>query len=171
MTFSRIDLMGQSLPKAFRGYACTEVDRLLQDLSASLARMSEEKLTLANRLAQQEEALAQHRQREVALQQALVAAQRISEDIRDSAQKEAQRIMDTAYARAESILANAHLRLARVMEEVADAKKAKAQFELKLRSVIEGHLRLMELDRQESASLDAAAAKLANRPPEGYADG
>ncbi len=163
MEHSRIDLISQTLPRSFRGYSCLEVDRLLQDLSDALSRMSEEKVSLAKRAAQLEEALAQHRQREVALQEALVAAQRAGESMKTAAQKEAQLILDTANNRAESLLSNAVLRLARLMEEVAEAKKAKAQFELKLRSVIEGHLRLMELDRQESASLEAATAKLTNR--------
>ncbi len=166
MYTGRIEFMNHALPRALFGYSRPHVDSLLQDLSASLARLSEEKLDLAKRAGRLEEALAEYRQREIALREALIATRRTSEDIKAAAQKEAQLVLDTANSRAESLLNNANLRLARVMEEAAEAQKAKARFELKLRSVIEGHLRLMELDRQESASLDAAVAKLAKQGPE-----
>lgn len=87
MPMNRLDLMGQALPRAFRGYARGDVDRLLQDLSDSLARLSEEKLALAARVARLEETLAEHRQREVALQEALGAARSMGDTIKDTAQK------------------------------------------------------------------------------------
>lgn len=161
MDSSRIDLVNRGLPRAFRGYSRPEVDRLLQDLSDALARTTDDKVTLAAKLADAEERLKEFKARETALQDALVAGRRMSEDIRASAQKEAQLVLDTARVKAEALLQNANVRLARVLEEIEDAKKAKIQFEMKLKAVIEGHLRLLELERQETEALEDGLAKAA----------
>ena len=161
MVVSRIDLVNRAIPRVFRGYDCLQVDRLLQDLSDALGRATDDKVALNARVQDLEARLAEHKEREEALQDALVASRRVGDDIRDAAQKEAQLILETARVKADGLLQNANLRLARIMEEVAAAKKAKVHFEMKLRAVIDDHLRLLELDRQESASLEAAMTKLA----------
>ena len=161
MSISRIDLVNRHLPRTFRGYDIAETDRLLQDLSDALGKASDEKVALTARVAELENKLMEHRRREGAMQQALVASQRMGEQLRAAAQKEAQLILEKAHTKAEGFLHNAHVRLARTMEELAEAKKGKALFEAQLRNVIRDHLCLLDLNRQESTSLEAAQAKLA----------
>lgn len=167
MAASRIDLINRAIPKTFRGYSCAEVDRLLQDLSDALARTTDDKVTLTTKINELEERLAVYREREAALQDALVAGRRVSDDIRAAAQKEAQLILDTARVKADALAQNANMRLARILEEVADIKKSKIQFEMKIKAVIEGHLRLLELNGQEFAALEAELERLAPKRDEG----
>ena len=159
MPTSRIDLINRALPKAFRGYSCTEVDRLMQDMSDALARVTEEKVFLAAKLTDAVEEAKKFREREAAMQETLVASHRMNESVRTAAQKEAQLILDTARVKADALLQNANVRLERILEEIENAKKAKAQFEMKLKAVIEGHLRLLELERQEAAALETSLPK------------
>ncbi len=79
------------------------------------------------------------------------------------AQKEAQLILETAQSKAENLTNQANLRLARILEEISEARRLKAQFEFKVRSVIESHLKLLELGQVEEARLDKATAAL-SRP-------
>lgn len=154
MGLSRIDLINRPLPSAFRGYQKAAVDRLVQDLSDALARMADEKIALTARLADQEEKLREHKEREAALQDALAAGQRLNDEIRASAQKEAQLVLETARVKADALLQNANARLARILEEAADAKKARARFEMELQTVIRNHLRLLEQGVKESARIE-----------------
>lgn len=156
----RIDLGNRSIPRALFGYDRVQVDRLMQDLSDALGRITEEKVALSARVKVLESGLAEARERETALKDALSATSGASETIRSAAQKEAQLILETARLKADGMVQNANARLVRLMEEAADAKKTKALFEMKLRAVIDDHLRLLSLNRQESASLEAAAHKL-----------
>lgn len=160
MAASRIDLINRALPKAFRGYACLEVDRLVQDLSDALARATDERMALAAKVKDLEAHLAEYKERETALQETFLAGRRISEEIRDAAQKEAQLVLETARVKADALLQNAQIRLTRVAEEAAAAQKTKVQFEMKLRSVIEEHLQLLDLNRKESAGLEALSQKM-----------
>ena len=158
---NRLELNKCSIPRALLGYNRLQVDRLMQDLSDALARMTEEKITLSVKNRELENALSTVKQQEKALQESLTTSKRIGDDIREAAQKEAQLILETARLKADGLLQNANIRLARVMEEAAEAKRNKVLFEVRLKTLIEDHLRLLEMNRQKSASLETAAQKLA----------
>lgn len=158
---NRTDRINKAIPRRLFGYGRMQVDRLMQDLSDALARMTEEKVALSSRVKELEARIAEMKDRESALQSALVSPRQIDDDIRAVAQKEAQIILETARVKADGLLQNANLRLARLMEEAAETKKAKVRFEMQIKSAINDHLRLLDLNRQESASLEAAARKLA----------
>lgn len=161
MSVSRIDILNHTLPRAFRGYATTEVDRMLQDAADALARLGDEKVALQNRVAQLEASLADHLKREEAMRETLVSARRISEDMRAQAQKEAQLILDAARAKAESMLHQGNTRLAGILEEISEARKLKARFETKVRVIAEQHLRLLDMEKEE----DERLAALFPQPP------
>ena len=157
---NRLDFVSYSFSRSLFGYNRVQVDRLMRDLSDSLARMTEEKLALAARVKELEAGFADVKEREATLQDALATARDAGGMIRETAQKEAQLILETARLKADSHLQNANARLARIMKEAADAQKNKTLFEMKLKTIIDDHLRLLSLNRQESESLDAATQKL-----------
>jgi cell division initiation protein len=162
MAISRIDILNHALPRAFRGYSTVEVDRLLQDASDSLARLSDEKVALMNRVARLEAGLAEHLQREASMREALIATQRMSEDMRAQAQKEAQLILEAARTKAESLVNQGVMRLARLLEERAEARKLKARFEMKVRTVAEHHLKLLDMEKLEEEELAQEARRIAH---------
>ncbi len=163
MSVNRIDLLNHTFSRAFRGYDPDEVENVLHDAADAIARLNDERVRLMNRIAQLEERLAEFSRRETELRDTLVAMQRMVEDAKITAQKEAQAVLDAAQGRAEHVTNQANLRLARVLDEISDARKLKAQFEFKVRSVIESHLKLLEMSRMEDARMEQAAADLARR--------
>ena len=165
MAVNRIDLLNHTFSRALRGYDPEEVDNYLQDVADTLAQLGDERVRLANHVARLEERLAEYTEREGALHETLMASQRMMDDLKLSAQKEAQLIIESAQNRAENLTNQANLRLARILDEISEARKLKAQFEFKVRSVIEGHLRLLELGQMEDTRMERATAAL-NRHPD-----
>jgi cell division initiation protein len=163
MSVNRIDLLNHTFSRSLRGYNPEEVDTFLHDVADAIARLGDERVRLQNQITRMEERLAEYAERETVLRETLVATQRVTEDLKIAAQKEAQAILETAQIRAEGLTNQGNLRLARVLDEIADARKLKAQFEFKVRSVIESHLRLLELSQSEDARMEAATAVLARR--------
>ena len=185
MTVNRIDLLNHSFSRTIRGYSPEEVDTFLHDAADTVARLSDDRVRLQNQIARLEERLAEFTNREAVLRDTLIASQKMTEELRATAQREAQSIQETAQREAQSILGavqreaqsildaaqnraeslgnQANLRLARVLDEIADARKLKAQFEFKVRSVIESHLRLLEMSQMEDTRLDMATAALSRR--------
>ena len=163
MSVNRIDLLNHTFSRVLRGYDPEEVDSYLQDIADAMAQLGDERVRLANLVTQLEERLAAYGERENALRETLLVSQRMMEEIKSSAQREAQLIIDSAQNRAENLTNQANLRLARILDEISEARKLKAQFEFKVRSVIEGHLKLLELGQMEDARMERATAALNRR--------
>jgi cell division initiation protein len=163
MSVNRIDLLNHTFSRVLRGYDPEEVDTYLQDIADTMAQLGDERVRLTNQVAHLEERLATYMERENSLRETLLVSQRMMEEIKSSAQKEAQLILDAAQNRAENLTNQANLRLARILDEISEARKLKAQFEFKVRSVIEGHLKLLELGQMEDARMERATAALNRR--------
>ena len=161
MAMQRIDLLNPKFSKSLRGYNPDEVDEFLQDITDAMARMSDERVRLMNHIGRLEERLANYIEKESSMRETIMASQKVSEDIRIQSQREAQLVIDTAHTKAESITTQANIRLAKLLDEIGEARKLKAQFEFKVRSVIEGHLKLLEIGQTEDARIEKAAAALA----------
>ena len=82
--------------------------------------------------------LIEHRGRERSLQETLVAAQRASEEIRESARKEAEITVADAELQAEKIVQGAHQRFLRIVDDINELKRQRVQFEAGLKSLAEG---------------------------------
>ncbi len=165
MAVNRIDLLNHSFSRSMRGYSPEEVDGFLHDVADTQARMSDERVRLINHINALEARLQEYSEREASMHDALVASQRMGEEIKAVAHKEAQVILDAAQAKAENLTNQANLRLARILDEISEARKLKAQFEFSVRSVIESHLKLLEMSAQEDARMERATAALARRRP------
>ena len=166
MSVNRIDLLNHTFSRALRGYDANEVDNFMQEVADTLARLGDERVRLANHVARLEERLAEQADRENILRETLLVSQRTMEGLKSAAQKEAQLIIDSAQNRAESLTNQANLRLARILDEISEARKLKAQFEFNVRSVIEGHLKLLELGQMEDSRMERATAALSRRAEE-----
>lgn len=149
MAINRIDLLNHTFSRTLRGYDPDEVDGFLQDVADSLASLGDERLRLTNLVNKLERRIAEQAKREKVLRETLIASQKMVEDMKAAAQKEAQLIIEAAQVRAENLTNQANLRLARILDETADARRIKTQFEFRLRSLIEGHLRLLDMGLQE----------------------
>ena len=160
----RIDLLNPKFSKTLRGYNPDEVDEFLQDITDTIARMSDERVRLMNHIGRLEERLASYIEKETSMRETMMASQKVSEDIRAQCQREAQLIIEAAHTKADSITNQANFRLAKLLDEIAEARKLKAQFEFKVRSVIEGHLKLLEIGQAEDTRIEKAAATLGTLP-------
>lgn len=160
MAVSKIDILNKAFGRSFRGYTCADVDAFLQDVAETMGELAENNRGLENRISMLEQALEEHKSREKTLRDTLMTTQKMMDDMKATAQKEAQLIIDAANAKAETLLNQAHNRLAQIHGDISELKKQRTQFEVKLRSILDAHLRMLELDRQEEETLDAAEQKL-----------
>ncbi len=88
--------------------------------------------------------LEQHLEREKALQETMVTAQRISEDVKAQAKKEAEVIVADAELQADKIVAGANNRLVDLVKELNELKRQKVQFESHLEALVDSHKKLLD---------------------------
>lgn len=160
MGVSRIDILNQSFSKSLRGYDRNEVDRYMQDVADTIGLLSEDKSALEARVAELEARLGDFQKRESTLRDTLVTTQKVTDDLKSTAQREAQLIIDAAHAKAEHLINQGHQRLAKIQEEIHSTKKMRVQFEMKVQAVIDSHQRLLDMTKHEDEKLDAVEKKI-----------
>jgi cell division initiation protein len=144
MKIAPLDVTQQSFRRVWRGLDAAEVEIFLAQVAAELEQALKEVQGLRDELRRKDEELTGMRGRERALQDALIAAQKAADEIRESARKEAEITLSGAELQAEKIVQGAHQRYVQVVEEINEMKRQRTHYESALRSLLEGHLKLLE---------------------------
>ncbi|MFO0728057.1 MAG: DivIVA domain-containing protein [Myxococcota bacterium] len=153
MKLTPIDIQQQQFRSTFWGFDAKEVDAFLDQVAAGFEELIREGNALRESLRHKDAQLDEHKEREKALKETMLTATRIADEVKQGARKEAEIIIGQAEVQAEQIIQNAHTRLARVMDDITELKRQRAQFEAALRSMIAAHQKLIEAmaDRESPA--------------------
>jgi cell division initiation protein len=116
-------------------------------LATEFEEVVKENIVLKEDMGRKQQKLDEFREREKTLQETMVTAQRISEDIKSQAKKEAEIVLAGAELQAEKIVAAANHRLVQIIDDINELKRERVQFESQLQGIIEGHLKLLETFR------------------------
>jgi len=144
MRITPLDLQNHRFPRRVAGYAQEEVDdflRLVAEDYEAVLREAEAQREQVARLQQRVEELGVNEQ---ILQETLITAQKLSEDLKQTAIKEAEVIVSEAEVKGEKILDAAHRRAAKLAEDIREMKQLKTRLSTAVRAAIETHLGLLE---------------------------
>lgn len=153
MIVSKIDILNHTFSRSLRGYTSQQVDSYLQDVADTIGQLTEDKTNLVNQVTNLEAQLAEHKEREVTLRDTLLTTQKLTDSLKATAQKEAQLIVESAHSKAECLIQQGNLKLAQLKESIGETRKLKAHFEIRLRSMVEQHLKLLDMDGEEDERL------------------
>lgn len=102
-----LDVRTQEFVSALRGYERAQVDHFKLQVAEELERLGRDRLQAEERLRSAQEQLKVFRERERAMNEALVAAQQLREDSRQQAERECELLLKEARAEAHRIVAQA----------------------------------------------------------------
>jgi len=131
--------------KMLGGLDPNDVDSFLQLVAQemeSLVRENDELKEQARKITLQMDELSQ---RESNLRETMLAAQKITEEMKNNAQKEATLLISEAELKAERILAGAENKLAQLSSNIHEVRRQKLQFETALKSLLETHLKMLSI--------------------------
>ena len=149
MKITPLDIQQQQFKgKLFGGLDQEDVDAFLQTVSQEMEGLSRENSELREQVRRNSEAMAEMSSREVQLRDTILAAQRISEEMKANAQKEATLIISEAELKAERILADADNKLAQLGSQIQDLRREKLQFETALKSLLDTHYKMLTLNEE-----------------------
>lgn len=139
--------------RSLRGYDADQVDSFLDIVADRLEELVTERRRLTERVADLEETLTEFRERERALNEALLAAQELREEARSQAERDAELKKKEAKSRAEDIVQDARRRAEEARRDLEDLRRRKDRFLHSLR----GTLRRLEDELEvEEERLEAA---------------
>ena len=135
-----LDVRSQEFQRAFRGYDSGQVDEFKMAVSDELERLIRDRAQHEERLRSAQEQLRGFRDRERAMNEALVAAQQLRVDSWAPAHRDPELELREATAYAERILERAHQEGAAVRERAAGAARQFTAYVASFRALLERHL-------------------------------
>jgi cell division initiation protein len=144
MKITPLDIQQQEFKRTFVGLDPKEVRNFLDLVRETVEELVRENAALREEMARREGEILRYRERERVLQETLLTAQRLSEEMKLSAHKEAEIIVSQAELKSEKILQNANQRLVKLFEEIHELKRQKVQFETGMKRLLEWHLKMLE---------------------------
>jgi cell division initiation protein len=149
MKITPVDIEQQQFRVKFRGFDMAEVDAFLDVVAEEMDALIRENMGLKEEIKKLRDEIEAFRSREKVINDTMVNCQKIAADLKANAEKEAGLVVSQARAEADRIITENHQRLAQVRQELLDLRKRKIQFETALRSMVESHLKMLDLEMQE----------------------
>lgn len=147
-----MDVENQEFSRKMRGYEPEEVRLYLKSVGAEVERLNLENSELHEKMGKLSKENEEHRKREQTLQQTLITAQKMAEDLDRKARGEADLLMQQARHQSERVLQESQDQLARLEAEISRCKLEKELFEKRLRHTVDEHLTLLDQRSDDQAN-------------------
>ena len=147
MNITPLDIQQQQFKgKMLGGLDPNDVDSFLQMVASEMESLIRENSDLKEQVRKFTQQLEEFSQREVTLRETMLAAQKVTEEMKANAQKEAHLTVSEAELKGERIVAEAENRLLQLNNQVYEIKRQKLQFETNLKSLVEAHLKMLSFE-------------------------
>ena len=178
MRLTPLDIQNHTFSTRLRGFDPAEVEAFARLVAEDYESLVRENQTQRERIRSLESRLEELTGKERTLQETLVTAQAMTEDLKRTATKEAEVLISEAEVRSEKILDAAHRRAAKLAEDIREMKMLRSRLGTAIRTTIETHLSLLEGLSEDPVGEDPIAegkvAYLTHQPkaaPQGGAGG
>lgn len=133
--------------RTMRGYEPVRVDEFLELVAERMEELVRENNALVARVESLSDSIADYRERERALNDALVSAQQIREDMREQAQREAELVIREARSEAGRLVEEARRQVGLAAEGLRRLQGQRSRFLRLFRALVERQL--AEIDQEE----------------------
>ncbi len=165
MRITPLDVRGHRFAVRMRGYDREEVQSFLNFVSEEFEKAVAEVSVLKEEIGQLKSSLGDLTERERILKETLFTAQKLSEDIKEEAKREGRLVLREADLRGQKMLEQVQRKVTQMEDSIRGLKMERDAFERKLRSLLEQHLKLLEMHHEEEEISDKLAF-IKQKPPE-----
>ena len=155
-----LDVRRYDFGRALRGYDPERVDQFREQVAEELERLTRLNQELEAKAKNFHEQLRAFRERDKALNDALVSAQQLRSEIAEQAEREGQLVIREARAEADRQLESARAELRKVEQDIAALQRSRRAYVAQVRALVERQL----------ADLAAADAVAGEEPPAPHGD-
>ena len=149
MKVTPLDLRQQKFQAVMRGYDRGEVNAVLAEAAEDYENALRENDRLRQELSKSEAVLNEHRSQEKNLRNTLLTAQKLADEIKETAQQEAARIVREAEGRADLLLQKSQSRVEEVQREIDSLRLKRKDVETSLESIISALYNTIEFVREQ----------------------
>lgn len=150
---------------ALRGYDKTRVDQFREQVAEELERLSRVNQELESKARGFHEQLRAFRERDKALNEALISAQQLRADTKEQAEREAELTIREARAEGERLLEKSREALQRTRAELDVLERARRNYHSQMRALAERHLTEVQAAESAPSLIPPSADELAEDRP------
>lgn len=144
MKITPLDIQQQQFKgKMLGGLHPDDVDSFLQTVASEMEGLLRENSDLKELTNRQARDLADLAQKEKDLRETMLAAQRITEEMKANAQKEAELIVSEARLQAKRLVDDAEHKVAEFQGRIQDVRRQRLQFEMEFKALLDTHMRML----------------------------
>ncbi len=144
MKITPLDIQQQQFKgKMLGGLDPDDVDSFLQTVASEMEGLVRENTELKELANRQSRELGDHIQKEKDLRETMLAAQRITEEMKANAQKEAELIVSEAQLQAHRLVDDAERKVADLQGKIQDVRRQRLQFEMEFKALLDTHARMI----------------------------
>ena len=170
-----LDIQKHRFATRFRGLDGAEVQDFLRMVAEDYESLVNANETLRETVRQLDARLEEHVANEKALQETLITAQSLTEDLRRTAVRESEMLVSEAELKAGKVLDAVHRRIGKLADDIREMKGLRSRIAADVRTTVETHLNILEGiadDWDEDSKLERKVAALmrgwkAHGDPEG----
>jgi cell division initiation protein len=146
-----LDIRQKQFTRKLRGSDPKEVEAFLELMAQELEDLIRENIALKDDLKRKNARIEEYRDREKTLQETMITAQRITDDLKDAAKRSAEVIVSEAELQAEKIVQGAHGRMIQILDEIGELKRQRSQVTSGIRALLDAELKLLDIFKEEAA--------------------
>ena len=154
MNITPLDVQQQEFKSRFRGYDPEEVGAFLRTVSEAMEDLVKENAALKEQFEATQGQLQGLRQKESALNDVLVSTQRISENLKQAAQREAELILKEAELKAEDVLKKTQEEYGVLQRDILALQRQRIMALEKFRAVLQGFQKMIEFEELDPDTVD-----------------
>ncbi|NWF51453.1 MAG: DivIVA domain-containing protein [Nitrospirae bacterium] len=148
MRITPLDIQQKQFPMKFRGFDVEEVYAFLEVIREEMEDLLRENASLKEDMVKLENQIKEYKDMETTLRETLMTAQQMVEEYKTNARKEAELLIREAEIKADNLLKEAQEKVIKIHEDIVDLKGIRRHFKEELKRLIEGHLKMLEFDRE-----------------------
>ena len=160
-----LDIQQRQFHTRFRGFDTQEVDDFLDQIAHTLDRLYAEIERLKQENANLTETGRALSQKEELAREQVIQFQNQIEQLRENARKSSDAILAEAELKREQIITRAYSRIAEVHEDIIRLKTRRIQFETQIRSMIDSHIKLLDMEKQQMEAMDQEFDRIRHGAP------
>lgn len=149
MNVTPLDLRQQKFKTVMRGYDRGEVDALLAEVADDYEGAIREADRLRQDVARLEAALAEHKSEEKSLKNTLMTAQRLADELRETAGRDAERVVRDAESRADLLVQKAQARHEELQKEIEGLRSRRRETETSVEAIINALKNTLDFVREQ----------------------
>jgi cell division initiation protein len=159
MRITPLDIQQKQFPMKFRGFDVEEVFAFLEVIREEMEDLLRENASLKEKVQRTENQIKEYRDMENTLRETLLTAQQMVDDYKTNARKEGELIVKEAELRADTLIREAQENVIKIHEDIVDLKGIRTHFKEELKRLIEGHLKMIEFDREREGVEERGGVK------------